>query len=63
MSDFIFRFKPETTFRKYISLPFSRSHNGGGKKRLKEVLHKHKERRSGLPSQRNPLCYQIALIL
>ena len=62
-SDFIFESEIEITFKRYISLSFSRNHNGIGKKRLKEVLCKHKERKSGLPNQINPLYYQIALFL
>jgi hypothetical protein len=30
---------------------------------LKEVLCKHKERKSSLPSQRNPLCCKLAHFL
>jgi hypothetical protein len=62
-SGFSFRSEIEITFRRYVSFPFSKSHNGIRKKRLKEGLNKCKRRKSGLPSQRNPLGCTIALLL
>ena len=62
-SDFSFTYEIKITFRRYVSFTFSWSHNGKGKKRLKEVLCKHKERKSSLPSQRNPLCCKLAHFL
>jgi hypothetical protein len=62
-NDFSFGSETEITFKRYILLPFSRCHNVRWKKTLKEFLRKHKERRSSLPSQRNPPCLNSSLLV